>query len=568
MIETVDFDFDAPPVPAPARGLVLRDYQIAAKQAVAEGWATYKRQLIDAATGTGKTTLFASIAADEWKAGGRTLILENRDALVRQTAKRIADETGLGCEVEMAGEHATPFAPVVVASVQTLCRDARLTGFADNHFSLIVTDECHHALARSYEKVTNYFHFGKESLAEGWLEPMPDVNYEAKARVLGVTATPEINGTRHLSEAFQRIAFQYQLLHAVKDGWLVPIITKNIPLKIDLRGLRPGRTPNGSDFKAEDLSAKMVPILEALALQIVDMARNRKVMAFTPSVECARILAAAIDRNGMRGIFVSGECLDVNAKTEEYRRSGPGTVLCNCALYVEGADFPDTDCVVVARATKSVGFWRQMVGRGTRTLKGVVEGLETPAERRAAIAASAKPNLLILDPLWISDRIDLCDAYDLYTDKPEVKEIMKKTGLSPESAEVAERDFIKALEKEARKHARKAARTIDPLAWAVSLGDATFANYVPEPGWESAPPSAGQLEFLRKQGMDTKEIRYKGLASKIIGRIMTRISLRLATPHQLSLMHKLGLDEQTCAKLTIVEATSAIDRTIREKRGR
>jgi superfamily II DNA or RNA helicase len=468
----------------------------------------------------------------------------------------------------MAGDHASPFAPIVVASVATLCRDARLTGFADNHFSLVVTDEAHHSCCNSYEKVISYFHFGAESLAEGWVEPLPGTDFKTKARVLGVTATPEINGARHLSEAFERIAFQYQLLQAVQDGWLVPPVTKNIPLKIDLRGLRPGRTPNGSDFKADDLSEKMVPILESLATQIAELARDRKTMAFTPSVECARILAEAITRNGLNGIFVSGECLDVNEKTEAYRQAGKGTVLCNCALYVEGADFPDTDCVVVARATKSTGFYRQMVGRGTRTLPGIVNGLQTPRERRAAIAASAKPNLLILDPLWISDRIDLCDAYDLFTSKPEVKKMMKEKGEpTAENAKEAERDFIKALEREARKHARKKARTIDPLAWAVSLGDAALASYTPEAGWESAPPSVGQVDFLRKQGMDVSQIKYKGLASKIIGRIMTRIGLKLATPHQLSLMHKLGLDEHTCATLTIREATDVIDKTLKDRSG-
>jgi hypothetical protein len=67
--------------------------------------------------------------------------------------------------------------------------------------------------------------------------------------------------------------------------------------------------------------------------------------------------------------------------------------------------------------------------------------------------------------------------------------------------------------------------------------------------------------------MDVSQIKYKGLASKIIGRIMTRIGLKLATPHQLSLMHKLGLDEHTCATLTIREATDVIDKTLKDRRG-
>lgn len=548
------------------RSFALRDYQIKWMNDVREDRKVFSRVLGVAATGTGKTTFFAAMAAEEWKKGGRTLILENRDKLVRQTAKRIATETGLEAEIEMANYHASPFAPIVVASVQTLCRDARLLGFPEGHFSQVVADESHHALSKSWQKVLNYFHYGADSLKEGWQQPV-DGEYQPKSHVIGVTATPELGSKQSLGEFYQKQSFQYQYISAVNDGWLVPPITRNIPLKIDLKGLRTGRTPNGSDLKAEDLSKRLIPVLEALADQIVAEASDRKGIVFVPSIECARILAEAISNRGCTGIFVSGECLDVDEKTEDFVRSGPGTFLCNACLYVEGADFPDISCVVPARATKSVGFYKQQIGRGTRVLPGTVDGLKTPEERRAAIAASAKPNLLILDPLWISDRIDLCDAFDLFTDKPEVKAKMKETGiLSEESARSAERDLIQALEKEAKKHAKKAARTIDPLAWAVSIGDAALANWVPETTWDSAPPTAGQLNFLQKHGIDTSAIKYKGLASKMVGRLISRINLGLATGHQLNFLKQLGVDEQTTAKMTMKEATAVIDRVLKEKR--
>lgn len=546
----------------------LRDYQLKWKDAVKEDRKTFSRVLVVAATGAGKTEFFAAVAADEWDSGGRTLVLENRDKLVRQTAKRIADRTGLEADVEMAADHASPFAPIVVASVQTLCRDARLTGFAEGHFSLVVADESHHALSKSWQKVLNYFHYGAASLAPDWVAPV-DGEYVPKSHVLGVTATPELNSTQSLAEFYQKQSAQYQYLNAVQDGWLVPPIMKSVALKIDLKGLRTGRTPNGSDFKPEDLSERLIPVLEALAKQVCEETRDRKTMVFLPSIECARIFSAAVTRNGLKGIFVSGECLDVDEKTDEFVRSGPGTVLSNACLYTEGADFPDVSCIVCARATKSVGFYKQIIGRGTRVLPCVVDGIPTAELRRAAIANSAKPNLLILDPLWISDRIDLCDAYDLFTDKPEVKAKMKESGAQPteELAREAERDLIKALEREAKKHARKQARTIDPLAWAVSIGDSALANWVPETSWDSAPPTIGQIAFLQKNGIDTTNIKFKGLASKIIGRVLARHKLNLATGRQLSLMRQLGLDEQTCATLTANEATALIDKALRGQRG-
>lgn len=128
---------------------VLRSYQHAWKEQFAaarrEG---FTRLLGDAPGGTGKTSFFASLAADEWHIRqGRTLVLENRDQLVRQTADRIRSETGLEVDIEMGSLRASPHAPVVVASVPTIGRVNRLTSFADSHFSLVVPDESHHALA-------------------------------------------------------------------------------------------------------------------------------------------------------------------------------------------------------------------------------------------------------------------------------------------------------------------------------------------------------------------------------------------------------------------------------------
>lgn len=563
-IEWADEIVWADEVAAPTLRFTPRDYQVTAKAKVTDGWKTFSRQLLDMATGTGKTATTAALAVEEWAKGGRTLVLENRDALVRQTAFEINLKTGLQCDIEMAGEHASPFAPIVVASVPTLCRDARLTGFSDSHFSLIVQDEAHHSCARSFKKVCSYFHYGASSLVPDWIPPV-DGTYTPKGRLLGVTATPDIGDKRSLGEIYQSVAFTYQLWQAVHEGWLIRPIAIMEPLDVDFRGLKATRTPNGSDYNPTQVAERMIPVIEALAKLIVKYASNRKTMAFMPSVNTAEMLAVAIARNGLRAIFVSGECLDRNEKTEEFVVHGRGIVLCTSALYTEGFDVPDVDCVF-AGITKSKSYYKQKIGRATRPLKGILEGLKTAEERIAAIARSAKKDFLIIDPFCKCDQIDLCDSYDLFTEKPEIKQRMKASGApTEESAEKAERDFIKSLEKEAKKHARKAARTVDALAWAVSINDTALANWVPDTTWDSSPITSGQVDFLRKQGIDTSNIKFKGLASKIIGRVLTRIQNQLATPHQLEFLHKLGIDEQKCATMTIREASALIDATKREK---
>lgn len=544
-------------------GLVLRDYQVLAVSKVREGWATFSRQGLDIPTGGGKTEIAMVLITEECAAGGKVLVLENRDALVRQTADRIRKATGLEVDIEMAGEHASPFAQVVVASVPSLQREGRLTGFADNHFSLQIVDETQHVLSNSYQRVVCYFHYGQESIREGWIAPS-DGTYTPKARILGVSATWELSGKRNLADLYQSIAYSYQFWEAVNDGWLVQPVAIMEPLAIDFKGLRVTRTSHGSDYNPTEVAERMIPVIEALAKLIVKVASERKTMAFMPSVNTAALLAQAINRNGLKSIFVSGECLDRGPKTDEFVGHGPGVVLTTSAMYIEGWDCPDVDCVF-AGITKSVSYYKQKIGRATRPLKGVVDGLATPEERKAAIAASAKKDFLIIDPFFKCDDISLCDVYWLYSDKEEVRDKMKVAGApSKEAAEKAERDFIKALEKEARKHERKAAKVVDPLALAVQFGDETIRNYVPTKPWEMNKPNPGQLDFLRRQHIDTTLITTRGLAQKIVGIMMMRLQLKLARPLQLDFLKTLGV--ATDPKMTAEEAAAAIDENLEDRK--
>lgn len=554
-------DFDDRPV------FALRGKQPEWLETILRDITIHSRLLVVAPGGVGKTTLFAALAARMWERGIRTLVLENRDRLTRQTADRIRDETGLDVDVEMANDHASPFAPVVVACVATLGRVNRLTGFSDSHFGLIVPDECHFSLAPQFQRILRYFHYGAASLDEEWPTP-DDGTYPVKASVVGFTATPDIGEKKNLGQFYQHRSVDYTYLDAVNDGWLVRPVQKNIPLKIDLRKYKAGQTPNGNDFRSSDLSEALIPIMEELADQHVAHAHDKKSIAFLPSVECAQMMTVALNRRGHKAIFVSGECLEVDENTEEFVRSGAGTTMCNAVLYAYGVDFPDVDCIGWYRATLSRAFYIQGIYRGTRVLHGVVNGLDSPEDRKAAIAASSKPFLLILDPLFVSDRIDLLDAYDLFTDKPEVKAKMKVIGEpSEESAREAERDFIKALEKEARKHVRKKARTIDPLKFSLMVGDDALANYVPQTAQERRPPTEGQIGFLQRQRVDVSAIKSFGYASKLIGRIMTRLENHLASYEQLQFLKHLGMPEVETVGLKNKEASALIDRLKRERTG-
>jgi type I site-specific restriction endonuclease len=350
------------------------------------------------------------------------------------------------------------------------------------------------------------------------------------------------------------------LLEACRDGYLVRPIVKNIPLKIDLRGVK----KTAGDYDAGQIVQRITPFLIAIAKAIATEASNRKTVIFTPSVDTAKILADALLDQGIDAGFVSGACPDREEKIASFHKKGMGSAICNAMLLTEGWDCPDASCVCVLRPTKIRALFTQCVGRATRTLPGVIDGLNTREERLAAIAASAKPDMLIIDFLWLTDKMDLVMPVDLVAVKPEIREQMLKNGISDllESESHAERDLLKSLEKAAKQHARKQARTIDPLAYAVSLGDAALAGWQPETKWDMDPATPGQLDFLRKQGMDITNIKHKGLASKIINRVLGRMKMGLASPRQLDFMLRLGFKESDVATLSAKQATELIDSKI------
>lgn len=559
-METLDF------LEEPTRSFAPRHYQTATVTALNQGWAEgFTRQLVVWATGTGKGSLAAMLAEDIVRAGKKMLFFAHRESLIRQTAKRIAEHGGVEVEIEMAGERASLHAQVVCASIQTLQSTNRLTGFPDDHFDLVVIDESHHSVADGYVKVMNYFHYGAESLTEGWQVPLRGTPYKAKCRIVGLTATPDIQGKKSLGDIYQKAVPPYDLLAAVKDGYLVRPISMSIPLKVDLRGLKATRTSHGSDISDGALSERLAPVLMELAAQVAAMAKDRKTVVFVPSVECAKIMDKHLREEGMDSSFVSGACPDAMDKLEAFRAKGRGSVIANALMITEGVDIPDVSCVVIARATKARGFYTQMCGRASRPLPGLIDHLLTAEERRAAILASAKPNFLILDPLWVSDRLNLVQPYFLVTSNPQKAKLMEDAaGAVNDLAEMeitAERDLLDALAKEAKKHSKKKARTIDPLTYASLTESPDIASYQPKSEWDALKPDPGQIAYMEKRGLGAVDTR--GLAELIILRDIEREKMNLATPKQMQFLTRLGFSDHDAAAMTKGKAGAIIGRYAR-----
>lgn len=532
--ESLDFDL---PGLLPV-GWNYRDYQIRCLGCIEAGWAKFSRQMIVLACGSGKTILFSAETYRWTSHGGRVLILVDTNELVEQAVDKLLRSTGIVADIEKADSRASLSSKVVVASIQTISRMDRLTGFPDDHFALVIADECDLSMSITFQRVLRYFCFGRESLAEGWKLPPPGETVPTRARVLGVTATPY---HPDLGTFYQNIAFKYGLKEAVRDGWLVKPVVRQLPINVDMSGIRIARSSNGADLSAEEVIARLTPFLASMCAALIVEVEKRRTIVFVPSVEIAKNSAALATGLGASAGYVSGECADRTQKIEEFRNGRPQILFC-ALLLKRGFDDPGVEAVAIWRATKLVWFYIQCVCRASRPLAGLVDGCFGKDERLKAIAASSKPSFLILDPVWISDRLDLCKPCDLVASSPEVREKMARDDnpdLLQSEAE-ASIELLASLAKEAGKHAHKKARTIDPLNFAGKIKDEAVTNYAPAENWEFLPPTDEQIAQLRKWGFETERVVTRGLATKLIDRKIARDKLGLCTPAQMEFLERVG----------------------------
>ena len=375
--------------------ITLRDYQQETLASLVGPEAT-AADLVVCATGGGKTVIFAELLNRVLAPGRRGLVLAHRDELIDQAVDKIRwVAPDLAIEREKAEARAARVPGlfgtargVVVASVQTL-RGKRLEEWPRDAFDIIICDEAHHATAASYVAIFERFH----------------------ARLVGVTATPSRTDGKPLGDVFSRIAVDFGIRHLVQRGWLVPVAARVVRSDTDLSDVK----QSAGDYAIGELQ-NAVNTDGRNHLIIAAMQRwgeGRQTIVYCAGVDHARELAALMTVAGMPAEAVWGEMPmeDRKAVLERFRR-GEVRALTNFGVLTEGFDEPKVGCIVLARPTQSVLLLTQMVGRGTRPLEEIAGTLDAtdPLVRREAIAASGKPNVLVIDIQDVSHRMQATAA--------------------------------------------------------------------------------------------------------------------------------------------------------------
>lgn len=533
----------------------LRPYQIEASASILREFEDHFSTLCVSATGTGKTTIGVDII--KRMLPRRTIVVAHREELITQMFHRLK-EYGIDADIEMADQYASEHfhsrSPVIISSVQTQISGngrKRMHRFNPHDFGLLLIDECHHSTAKSYRSLIDHYRQNPE------------------LKILGLTATPDRADEEALGQIFETVAFDYEILDAIHDGYLVPVEEQMVTIEgLDFSHVR----TTAGDLNGADLAAIMEAEknLQGIASSSIEIIGDGKSLAFTVTVRQAEMLSDIFNRHrpGMSDWICGSTPKDQRAKILKSFKEGRTQIMVNVGIFTEGADIPDVMNIIQGRPTKSRSLFAQICGRGLRTLPGIIDGIDTPEERRAAIALSDKPSALIIDFVGNSGRHKLMTTADILGGKVseevlelavrKAKEIGKRVRMDELIDEEQERMRLEIEERRRREAARKAKLVGKATYKTVKINpfDAFDIRPPVERGWDKGKAlSEKQLNLLRKQGIDPSAMSYaEGKA--VLNTLFYRWGHKLASLRQIAILKPRGIET---SDLSFSEASKKID---------
>jgi superfamily II DNA or RNA helicase len=329
----------------------LRPYQQEAIAPLRQALVRHRRVVAVAPTGAGKGVLLAWMSVEAAARGKRVLIALHRVELVRQTLAALAEHQ-VAAGVIAAGHAELPELAIQVAMVPTLARPQRLKKWAAWNPDLLVVDECHHLLAKSWER-----------LIEGW--PL--------AYACGFTASPIRLDGKGLGRIFRDLVMIGTTRQLIADGWLAPIKYLAPPSRFDAASIR----VVAGEFDAESAAAAMRRAhLVGDAIEHYRRHVHGPAIGFGASISHSQELAAEFAAAGIRARHVDADTpAGKRAAAVAGLADGGVDVVFNVGLFTEGIDVPALAGVLLLRPTQSLGLYLQMTGRGLRVAPGKEEAV-------------------------------------------------------------------------------------------------------------------------------------------------------------------------------------------------
>lgn len=319
---------------------MLRDYQIDICSRVSEAFEHHRSVMVQMPTGTGKTVVLAELVKrlKMKNEGLKILIVAHRRELVEQIKATIK-------RMKMDSRNIT------VESIQTISRRIDALDFIP---SLVVIDEAHHALAKTYNMMW-----------DAW----PD------ARFLGLTATPcRLNG-KGFTALFDVLVQSWDIPTFIKEKWLstydfVSIKSDGVTQRL-IDSLQKRGADGDYQNKEMDMLLNKRPSIERLYQSFEEYGKDRKGIVYAINISHAKKIMELYQEHGIKAVAIDSKTPAAQRQADiEAFKNGNIQVLVNVDIFSEGFDCPDVEFVQLARPTLSLAKYLQMVGRGLRVAKG------------------------------------------------------------------------------------------------------------------------------------------------------------------------------------------------------
>ena len=334
---------------------MLRDYQIEICEKINEAFEAHRSVMMQMPTGTGKTVVLASLVKQYLNrdADCSVLIVAHRIELIEQIGEHLRGY-GIAYGVIAGGRKTKKAESVMVASIQTLSSKLSTLGSL-LYPSLVVIDEAHHALAKTYQ-----------ILWAAWPE----------AKFLGLTATPYRMSGDGFTDLFEVLVDSWSVKQFIADGWLSPYdyysIRPDSEEQQEIDSLKK-RGADG-DFQMKELREKLDvrPSIERLFESFERYAFDKKGIIYAIDIAHAEHIAEFYRLQGVNAVAISSKT-PAKERAEvirTFKDENRIQILVSVDLFSEGFDCPDVEFIQMARPTLSLAKYLQMVGRGLRPCKG------------------------------------------------------------------------------------------------------------------------------------------------------------------------------------------------------
>ena len=326
----------------------LFDYQEDMVERIEKAFRLHRSVMAQMPTGTGKTYLLTATIDSfvEDNPNTKVWIVAHRKELVSQIEVTIKKFYSYS-----SSKNTSLLVSVKAMSIQWLSRHYNEI---EEEPGMIVIDEAHHALAKTYKEMWKRF---------------------PKAKFLGLTATPcRLNG-KGFMDLFDVLVQSWNIPEFISKGRLatydfVSIKSDGVTQRL-INSLQKRGADGDYQNKEMDMLLNKRPSIERLYQSFEEYGKNRKGIVYAINISHAKKIMELYQEHGIKAVAIDSNspAAERQADIEAFKK-GDIQVLVNVDIFSEGFDCPDVEFVQLARPTLSLAKYLQMVGRGLRVAKG------------------------------------------------------------------------------------------------------------------------------------------------------------------------------------------------------